>query len=498
MADSVEETARALNRFDTVVGNSGTKWAFDPNDRIGEPGGFGEVFRGRGSHGEAVAIKRVRMPSGGGVGFERLREREVEIGRLIADAGFEVKHLVAPLDVGRSGDDLFIVMPLGDSSLAAALRNGGLDAAAKLDAVGQVADGLMELAQLSLLHRDLKPGNVLRIGERWKLADFGMARDLLESTATYTFRGGGTWPYMAPEVWNNQSATVKTDLYAFGVLAYDVLTGGSPFRGPDEHDFRRQHLEVAPPAPNTGRPALDRLLLRLLAKGPAQRPQDARDVRDRLRNMSIARTNEYPDLQQAALSAQIRTTAAEAERQQQQAQARRAAEQMRQAVADLDDIIASAVDEARSELPEVELKTGPAARVSAIQAGVRWRLSFQEAHVEVALWSDVQDFLGADDPYVIGGTVTIATAGGWIVANLVCERLGDRLVWSALEFRASGFASASYELGPIDRTHGFARPRFIEQRPYMLRAALHIWNVTTSALTPDVLLRFLRTAIDLS
>jgi hypothetical protein len=106
--------------------------------------------------------------------------------------------------------------------------------------------------------------------------------------------------------------------------------------------------------------------------------------------------------------------------------------------------------------------------------------------------------VGADDPYVVGGTVTLAGPGGCIAANLVCERSGDRLVWSALQFRASGFASARYDLGPIDRTHGFTQSRFIEQRTYMLRTAMHIWSVTTTTLTPDVLLRFLRSAIDLS
>jgi serine/threonine protein kinase len=122
----------------------------------------------------------------------------------------------------------------------------------------------------------------LRLAGRWRIADFGIARDLAEETATYTFAGAGTMPYMAPELWENRPATVKTDLYALGVLAYEVLAGVRPFPGPDEPRFRDQHL-YAVPADLTGvAPGVRRLVLRMLAKNPASRPQDARAVLEEL------------------------------------------------------------------------------------------------------------------------------------------------------------------------------------------------------------------------
>jgi serine/threonine protein kinase len=162
----------------------------------------------------------------------RRREREVEIDQVLA--AISARHVMRLLDVGRVSDDLLLVMPLADRSLSAAVRAGDLDILARVEALRQVAQGLIELAEIPVLHRDLKPANVLGFAGEWKLADFGISRNLLESTDTYTFRGYGTFPYMAPELWNGRPATVKTDLYALGVLAFEVLTGGRPFTGVDE------------------------------------------------------------------------------------------------------------------------------------------------------------------------------------------------------------------------------------------------------------------------
>jgi eukaryotic-like serine/threonine-protein kinase len=133
-------------------GRSGQSWSFDEADRIGERGGFGEVFRGRDQDGNPVAIKRVRLRVGDAA-ERRRRAREVEVA------------------------DLLLVLPLAaDGSLRAALDCGALDHGQQLDAITDVVRGLVELAEFGILHRDLKPQNVLRLVGRWRIADFGIAR----------------------------------------------------------------------------------------------------------------------------------------------------------------------------------------------------------------------------------------------------------------------------------------------------------------------------------
>jgi eukaryotic-like serine/threonine-protein kinase len=78
---------------------------------------------------------------------------------------------------------------------------------------------------MGIIHRGLKPANVLRYAGRWKLADFGIARDQEIGTQDPTFVGWGSFPYMAPELWELKSPTIKTDLYALGCLAYELLAG---------------------------------------------------------------------------------------------------------------------------------------------------------------------------------------------------------------------------------------------------------------------------------
>jgi serine/threonine protein kinase len=154
-------------------------------------------------------VKRVPLRWGDD-GERRRREREVDIARVLAAR--PAAHLMVTTDVGRVDDDLLLVMPLAEISLSSALKAGELNEAACILALHHIMQGLIELAEISVVHRDLKPANVLLVGDRWQLADFGIARNLIESTDTYTFLGAGTLPYMAPELWSGHPATVKSDL----------------------------------------------------------------------------------------------------------------------------------------------------------------------------------------------------------------------------------------------------------------------------------------------
>ena len=245
-------------------------------------------------------------------GERRRREREVEVAERLEAVGAD--HVVPVLDIGRVDDVLLIVMPLAKRTFAAALRTGDLDDPGRTDAIRPVALGLQELAEASILHRDLKPANVLEFDGRWQLADFGIARDLLESTGIYTFLGAGTLPYMAPELWRGGRSTAKTDLYALGVTAYEVLVGNRPFSGRTEDDYRAQHLNDAPAAPKGLPDGMTRLVLRLFAKDPTARPQNARAVVEAIDAAERQLTPAQDALRSVALDAERRRGETEAAR----------------------------------------------------------------------------------------------------------------------------------------------------------------------------------------
>ncbi len=447
---------------------------------------MGAVFRGRASDGSPVAVKRVRLRLDT-EGERRRREREVEVAEILA--GLQTDHVLPTLDIGRVEEDLFIVMPLASRSLAAALRADDLGDAARLDAVRQVAEGLIDLAAASILHRDLKPANVLDHDGFWKLADFGIARSLLEVTGTYTFLGAGTFPYMAPELWTGAPATVKTDLYALGVTAYEVLTGSRPFAGPDEAAYRRQHTLEAAPTPVGVTAPVARLLLRLLAKEPAMRPQDARAVVQAIVAATKPLEAAQQELRQAALENEQRRTVKEARNAVTRAEQDTAHSRRLQALADLEEILESARD-----LADEALGDG-SATVELQDDGAQWHLRWNDSRVTFVPWPGVPTS-EADDPAVVVGAVY----GSWLQrtpgANIVCESQGGSLIWSLLRFTASPLLGPNYEYGPLDQRHGFDEQRFFEQRVYMLHSVMHVWSMERRQLDPTDVLTLLREAID--
>ncbi|MFD9946267.1 protein kinase [Nonomuraea sp. NPDC059023] len=471
--------------MDVFVGESGTQWAYDQGARIGDLGGFGEVYRGQSPDGMPIAVKHVPLRRGHPA-ERRRREREVEIAQVLATTS--TAHVMRALDVGHVNDDLFLVMPLADRSLAGALESGDLGEAARVDTLRQIAQGLVELAEISVLHRDLKPANVLQVADHWQLADFGIARNLEEPTGTYTFLGAGTMPYMAPELWRGQPATVKTDLYALGVIAYELLAGTRPFTGEDEATLRHQHLQMAPP-PLEVQPALGRLTLRLLAKNPSERPQDARAVVEALDAASTRLTPGQQRLSQAALKAQEDRSLMEAR---QAADAlRRASEQDQasQAINDLAHILEETADIVKEALPEATLEKA---------SGVpRWELLWASHRLTIDVWPqgrwDGHLRSGDHDPLVEGGAIF---SGILILGNIVCEVYENRLIWHLLRFEEWPNLR-SYDYGPRDRPHGFRRQDFEQQRGLMLQTGTQVWTLQKTKLTPDAVMDLFKEAIEL-
>ncbi len=150
------------------------------------------------------------------------------------------------------------------------------------DMLRQICDGLEAAHQAGVIHRDLKPGNIL-VGERGaiKIIDFGLATSLMSSdslTATGTILG--TPNYMAPEQVRGKPVDARADVYALGALAYHLVCGRPPFAGDNAIAVGFAHISEAPTPPAQLRkdvaPALDAAILAALAKAPADRPASAK------------------------------------------------------------------------------------------------------------------------------------------------------------------------------------------------------------------------------
>jgi serine/threonine-protein kinase len=235
-------------------GNWGRRWIYDSSKQLGQTGGFARVFVGQSSEGEAVAVKVIsRLLPGGQVIDPRLLHRELDIAEKLRNQPHE--HLINVLDVAELKEGFLVVMELAEHSLAETIDKGTCEADA-IEILKHIAIGLNELHQAAVIHRDLKPANILLSDGKWKLSDFGIARDAELGTGNPTFLGWGTCAYMAPELWENRSPTFKSDLYALGCVAVELLTGKTPFLGPDPEDFRIQHLQNQPTKPTKANPAL--------------------------------------------------------------------------------------------------------------------------------------------------------------------------------------------------------------------------------------------------
>lgn len=239
-------------------------------------GGFGKVLEARSAEVPNAVAKLVPIDPGA--------DRELLIGDALTAA--RLLHVVPILDSGQVASDYVLIMPRAEYSLRAHLEAAGgeLDLDEVIQVLSDVARALAELEVAGVVHRDLKPENVLYIDRAWKLCDFGIARYRDASTGAFTRKLAKTRPYAAPEQWREERATGATDVYAFGVMAYELMTGERPFLGPD---FRDEHLHQTPPSLKVGTLRLRLLVEECLEKVPAARPTPAQLV-NRLANAAVA------------------------------------------------------------------------------------------------------------------------------------------------------------------------------------------------------------------
>lgn len=386
------------------------EWFYEPQRRLGPPGGFGEVFEGQDASGQAVAVKRLSLTVGDAA------HRELKIADELA--GKVLQHSLAVFDSGEDseGGGYFVVMPRAEGSLADELKKRGMfNEKEATEILGQIAEGLKEVE--FLVHRDLKPGNILFHDGRWKIADFGIARFVEDATSSKTVRDFLSAQYAAPEQWLGEHATHATDVYALSCIAYVLLRGEPPFLGPTQADFQRQHTLQTPP-PLTG---VDSRLRAIFSAG-LRKPQTGRPPIDRvisvLRDAASSPSSSSPGM--AALQA---ANAAEAERvsaaaAQAEGERRRAVERtalvhtgdevLRHIIERMKHLVTTNVSEAkiRASLPSsLHVVMGPAEMVVVLDGATPPDTSFHSAKWSVASMGRIQVRQGAPLEWNHGATL---------------------------------------------------------------------------------------------
>ncbi len=244
-------------------------------------------------HGRDVAVKVVHPVVAAALGADRFL-REIEIA-----AKLHYPTIVPLYDSGTASGHLYYVMPYeGGLSLRERLaRDGPLSIDEAVLILRDVCDALAHAHEWGIVHRDIKPGNILLAGRHALVSDFGVAKAATGATTRSMFTDGpiviGTPSYMAPEqIAADPGVDGRADIYAVGVVAYELLAGRPPFIGPARQDLLSAHLGEAPVPITTHRPdvpaPLAELVMKCLEKRPTDRWQSAGELLSRLNASTVA------------------------------------------------------------------------------------------------------------------------------------------------------------------------------------------------------------------
>jgi serine/threonine-protein kinase len=255
-------------------------------------GGMGEVWRGADQIlGRPVAIKMLAAVHAGDEQFRARFRAEARFASSLAHPG-----ITRVFDYGEDSPlgGPYLVMELVDGQPLSEIleRYGRLEPYVVLDIVAQAARALEAAHRAGIVHRDIKPGNLLIMADgTTKITDFGIAKATLQDVSlTATGIVLGTALYVSPEQATGQPLTGSTDVYSLGVVAYECLAGDPPFVAEQPLAIAIMHKhEPVPPLPNdVPRPVAD-LVYAMLAKNPEDRPESARHVADRAEVIREAR-----------------------------------------------------------------------------------------------------------------------------------------------------------------------------------------------------------------
>jgi serine/threonine protein kinase len=260
-------------------------------------GGMGEVYKAKDTRlDRTVAIKVLPAPTAHNADLRARFEREAR-----AISSLNHPNICTLYDIGHEGGMDYLVMEfLEGETLGERIKKGPVDISEVFDIAIEIADALDKAHRQGLVHRDLKPGNVILTKEGAKLLDFGLAKLQVSGgvvdgisgiTQTTPLTGSGTIigtiQYMSPEQLEGSEADARSDIFAFGALLYEMISCSKAFAGKSQASLIASILKEQPRALSElvpmSPPGLDRLVRKCLAKDPDDRWQSARDLCDELR-----------------------------------------------------------------------------------------------------------------------------------------------------------------------------------------------------------------------
>ena len=291
-----------------IVGN------YKIEDKLGE-GGMGAVYKGVDTMlDREVAIKALRpeLASQNSV-VERFRSEAVTLAKL------NHPNIAALYTMFRQGEELYMVLEFvrGETLDTIIQKRGAMPAGEAIPVFCQVLDGIDHAHELGVVHRDIKPANImLTENGKLKVLDFGIARLLGSARMTRAGNIIGTLEYMAPEQVKGQETDGRSDIYALGMMLYEVLTGRLPFDTDNEFELMKLQTEAMPPNPRSVNPAIpvevDEAIMRAVQKNPDDRfPDGGRNARSSARSRIRRAGNDARHYRHARASANSSVTSAD-------------------------------------------------------------------------------------------------------------------------------------------------------------------------------------------
>ncbi|MDD4298310.1 MAG: Stk1 family PASTA domain-containing Ser/Thr kinase [Bacilli bacterium] len=235
--------------------------------------------------GRKVAVKILRGDLASDEKFVRRFQREA-----LAASSLNHPNIVEMYDVGEDDGNFFIVMEYieGRNLKQLVKRRGTLTVSEVVDVMLQLTDGLSHAHDSYIIHRDIKPQNILILDNGLvKITDFGIAMALNNSQLTQTNSVMGSVHYLPPEQASGKGSTIKSDIYSLGILMYELLTGKLPFRGDNAVEIALKHMKD--PLPSLRREldnvpqSIENIIIKATAKNPKNRYNNAREMYDDLK-----------------------------------------------------------------------------------------------------------------------------------------------------------------------------------------------------------------------